>query len=350
MLSFSRRKLWAALLALIITAVAISGCGAEPPGDNTASNDISSNHAEDGAVTDDAITDDSVAEDAVIGDIATDDNIIDDTVTDDAIDLSAGDIVTAYVFDVGEGQSILIDDKETEVLIDAGHDSDGEGLCSKISEHVADNTIEYVIATHSHDDHIGGMEDIYEAFAVEHTIYGDIGNTLQFNEFFAAANSKCPDVREDENEVIALPEGVTLSIIDVLDGESEANDNSVISVLDVDGKKMLVTGDYEDMASKWRREALIGRLQESGLYPVDIYVVGHHGSETSSSGELLELINPAYALISSEGPTGQYKNPDPKVLERLTGVGAEIYETYLNGNIKVTFENGVINITSDRLS
>jgi beta-lactamase superfamily II metal-dependent hydrolase len=90
------------------------------------------------------------------------------------------------------------------------------------------------------------MEDIYEAFDVEHTIYGDIGNTNQFEEFFSIAKSRSSDVKEDEDEVIELSEDATLSIIDILDGDGNTNNNSVISVLDVDGKKMLITGDYED--------------------------------------------------------------------------------------------------------
>jgi competence protein ComEC len=79
------------------------------------------------------------------------------------------------------------------------------------------------------------------------------------------------------------------------------------------------------------------------MHPIDIYVVGHHGSDTSSSKELLDFIKPTYALISSV-PVGRNQNPDSSVLQRLSDAGTEVYSTYLSGDIKVMFENGMISI------
>jgi competence protein ComEC len=138
---------------------------------------------------------------------------------------------------------------------------------------------------------------------------------------------------------VSLSDGVTLSIFDILDGESNTNNNSVISLLDCYGRKLLVTGDAEDEKSKTVREALVGRLRGEGVTNIDVYVVGHHGSETSSSKELLALTRPAYAVISSAGPKYKnYNNPSPDVLRRLTNVNAEIYATYRSGDITVTID------------
>jgi beta-lactamase superfamily II metal-dependent hydrolase len=94
--------------------------------------------------------------------------------------------------------------------------------------------------------------------------------------------------------------------------------------------------------SKEVQTALVGRLQREQLCPIDIYIVGHHGSETSSSAELLALIRPTFALISSAGPSGQYHNPDITVMERLAAVGAAIFSTYRSGDIMIDFgQNGV---------
>jgi competence protein ComEC len=259
-----------------------------------------------------------------------------------------------YVWDVGEALSVLIDDDNTEILIDAGNDRDGAVLADKIAPCVADGTLEYVIATHSHADHIGGLEDIYAAYQVAHTIYGDTGTSQQFKEFMDAASAEPNSiVLEDGDEVIRLPEGASLTILDILDGDTNTNNNSVITVLEVSGRKMLVTGDAEDEKSRAVRTTLVSHLQDERLYPIDIYLVGHHGSETSSSAELLSLIQPSYAIISSEGPSGRYHNPDITVIERLTAVDATIFSTYRSGDIVISFEQDGIRLSppqSERIS
>jgi competence protein ComEC len=126
-----------------------------------------------------------------------------------------------------------------------------------------------------------------------------------------------------------------------------------VSVLEADGHKMLVTGDAEDERSKDVQAALVGRLQNERLYPIDVYIVGHHGSETSSSAGLLSLINPTFALISSEGPGGQYKNPDITVMERLSAAGATVFSTYRSGDIVIEFGQDGIKLSpseSERLT
>jgi competence protein ComEC len=258
--------------------------------------------------------------------------------------------VSVYVWDVGEALSVLIDDDDAEILIDAGNDWDGAAIAEKVKPYVTDGTIEYVIATHSHADHIGGMEDIYGAYHVAHTIYGDLGTSKQYKEFMDAANAEAESVvKEDEDEAIGMPNGAVFTILDILDGASNTNNNSVIAVLESGGYKMLVTGDTEDDANKGLVAALTERLQTERLYPVDIYIVGHHGSETSSSDGLLSLIKPKYAIISSEGTQGQYDNPDKSVIARLSDTGATIFATYRSGDIRITLgKNGIALSAPDR--
>jgi competence protein ComEC len=264
------------------------------------------------------------------------------------------DAINVYVWDVGEALSVLIDDGDTEILIDAGNDRDGKTLVQKTEPYVTDGTIEYVIATHSHADHIGGMEDIYETYHVAHTIYGDTGTTKQFKEFMEAAQAEeDSQLYEDKDEVIELPEGATLTIIDILDGDKNTNNNSIVSVLEYNDSKMLVIGDAEDEKSKTVRNSLTERLRADLLYPIDVFIVGHHGSETSNSEPLLSLITPTYALISSEGPAGQYANPNIDVMTRLATAHTHIYATYKSGDIAVTFKGNEISLSvpeSDELT
>jgi beta-lactamase superfamily II metal-dependent hydrolase len=262
------------------------------------------------------------------------------------------DIVTVYVFAVGEALSVFIDDGDTEVLIDGGKDGgkrkNGGTIAELLKENIDDGTLEYVIATHSHIDHVGGLDkDIYGAFHVAHTIYGDKSESGQYTEFWNAANDEeNSEVHNDIDEIIRLSDGVTLSIFDILDDNSNTNNNSVISLLDYHGTKMLVTGDAEDEKSKTVKTALTDRLRAEAISNIAVYIVGHHGSETSSSSELLSLIKPTYAIISSVGPNhGNYNNPDISVLERLTAVNAKIYATYVSGDITITFSAAGVNLS-----
>jgi beta-lactamase superfamily II metal-dependent hydrolase len=257
---------------------------------------------------------------------------------------SETDPVNVYVFAVGEALSVFIDDGDTEVLIDGGNDGgkrkDGGTVAEFLTENIDDGVLEYVIATHSHADHIGGLDkDIYDAFNVAHTIYGDKGTSKQYGEFWTAANGEeSSEVHEDIDETISLSEGVTLSVFDILDGDKNTHNNSVISLFDYHGAKMLVTGDAEDEKSKAVHNALVSTLREKSVSDIELYIVGHHGSETSSSEELLSLIHPANAVISSVGPNhGSYNNPDISVLKRLKAVKSKVYATYVSGDITATF-------------
>ena len=126
--------------------------------------------------------------------------------------------VLVHVLDVGEGLVVLIDDEEAEVVIDGGYKQYGQAFSSYIKPYV-DGDIEYVIATHSHADHVGGLARIYADYQVGHTIYGDTGTSQQYRGFESAARSEPGSTFEnDDTETIVLSEGVTLSIIDAIDG------------------------------------------------------------------------------------------------------------------------------------
>ncbi|MDR1953716.1 MAG: MBL fold metallo-hydrolase [Clostridiales Family XIII bacterium] len=238
--------------------------------------------------------------------------------------------VAIHVFDVGEGLAVLIDDGDVEVVIDGGYKQYGAPFSDYIKS--------YVVATHSHADHVGGLSQIYADYQVDHTIYGDTGTSGQYKNFENAAMSEPDsDFKNDETETITLSDGVTLSIVDVIDGDSNTNNNSVISVLDAYGKKTLITGDAEDKAE----QPLLGFIGD-----VDIYVVGHHGSETSSSQAFLDEIRPEYGIISSQGPNkGKYNNPDIEVLRRLSALGTQMYATYRSRTIVATINDGAITLS-----
>jgi competence protein ComEC len=270
------------------------------------------------------------------------DSTSDKTTTPTATTAPRDDTITAtaeiHAFDVGEGLALLVDSGQTEIIIDGGYKQYGEPFAEYIRPYV-DGDIELVIATHSHADHVGGLTTIYNEYQVNKTIYGDKGTSGQFKAFWEAANNE-PDssVINDEDMTIDFDEGLSVTTIETVDDDSNTNNNSVISLLDIGGVKALVTGDAEDK---------IERKLAGAIGDVDIYFVGHHGSETSNTQSLLEEIRPDICIISSEGPAKQYENPNRYVMERLLAFTPDIFATYMSGNIVVTIDDGDISVSAD---
>jgi beta-lactamase superfamily II metal-dependent hydrolase len=234
------------------------------------------------------------------------------------------------MIDVGEGLAVLVDNGDTEVLIDGGYAEYGRKVSDYIKDRV-DGSLDYIIATHSHADHVGGLTEIIKEYDVNHVIYGDKGTSKQFNNFQTTAlNEPGCDYINREDETIPLGSGMNMTIFDVFDEDRNTNNNSIVTLFNIGGDKVLATGDAEDKVE----EQLLGRIGE-----VDILIVGHHGSETSSSQAFLDELQPDYGLISSAGPDFQYNNPDEKVMRRLTKSDIQLFGTYVSGNIVVAIEH-----------
>ncbi len=257
---------------------------------------------------------------------------------------SSIDGVSLHMFDVGEGLSVLVDYKDTEVLIDGGYSEYGDDIVKDIKPYV-NGDIEYVIGTHSHADHVGGLAEIIKDYQVDKTIYGDTGTSKSFKDFEnAAKNEPNSNWVQNKDETVKLADGLTMETFDVFDEDDNTNNNSVVTLFDTGGVKILVMGDAEDKAEGY----LLDKMSH-----VDILVVGHHGSETSSSEAFLDKTTPTYGLISSAGPEYQYNNPDRDVIRRLASHGTQIYGTYKSGGITATVHKGGITLSppvSDELT
>lgn len=240
--------------------------------------------------------------------------------------------ISVHFIDVGQGDCIFIDGPGNyDILIDAGDNSQGEKVVRYLEELNTDD-IEIMIATHNHADHIGGLDDVLEAFEVEKIIYSDKTHTSKtYKDFWMAAQSEGAELIEDDNLTFEIGENIRLYIFDPVDGEDDLNNSSVCALLDYDEVEALFTGDLE---SDYEDDLV--RVAEGKLHKdIEIYKVGHHGSRTSSSEVLLNTIMPEVAIISC-GENNKYGHPHEETLKKLAGGGAEIYRTDLSGSIVVT--------------
>jgi competence protein ComEC len=238
-----------------------------------------------------------------------------------------GQKMTIHFIDVGQGDSILIDYGSYEALIDAGNNADGPRVVNYIKPYI-DGNLDLMIATHAHEDHIGGLDYVLEAYQVDKVIdSGDTSDTDTFNDYLTAvtAEPNC-NYMADEDMTIDMGIGASLKIIEALDGDSNVNNDSVIALLDYNNFEALFPGDSESAAEA---------ASLSKLYDVDVLKAGHHGSRTASSQSFLNIIKPETVIISA-GLGNQYGHPHLEALQRFAGIGASVYGTFKSGTIVLT--------------
>ena len=231
-----------------------------------------------------------------------------------------------HFIDVGQGDATLIQTTQGSVLIDGGDNRLGMG--EVVVQYLRDaglSEITYVIATHPHADHIGGLIDVLHTFPIGTLIMPQVAhNTLTFERFLDAI---------EENNIYVRPPvaGSTFSVGDVIftiiapnsSGYQNLNDYSVSLRMALGETSFIFTGDAEELSEMEMIEA--GHILSS-----DVLRVGHHGSRTSTAQAFLDAIDPTIAVISVGRDNG-YGHPHRVVMERLQGL--RVYRTDEHGHL-----------------
>lgn len=242
--------------------------------------------------------------------------------------LRGGDLRVS-VLDVGQGASALLCSDGMTALVDCGGTSaSGSGdAAANAVQATGSSRLDYLILTHFHADHAGGVERLMQRLEVGTLIIPDAQPDDPLRaRILALAEEEGAEVRfllDDDR--LALGEA-SLTLYAPL-GDGGANEEG-LSVLATCGDfDALVTGDMNAAVEK--------RLVKYGNLPdIELLVVGHHGSSYSSSEELLMATRPEYAVISVG--YNNYGHPAPEALERLAAAGCEIYRTDLMGTVSIT--------------
>ncbi|NCC17043.1 MAG: MBL fold metallo-hydrolase [Clostridia bacterium] len=246
--------------------------------------------------------------------------------------------LTVHFIDVGQGDSILIDNQDFEVLIDGGNNKDGQNVVAYLKDYV-DGPLDLMIGTHPDADHIGGLDDVMEAYAVSEIIdSGAAKETKTYQEYWQAVQDEpnC-NLLYDEDMTLDLGNGATLKIIETGDNYKDANDNSVVAQLNYGEISVLLAGDME-------QEAESASLSKFGK--VTVLKAGHHGSKTSSSQSLLNILQSEYVIISA-GKGNSYGHPHKAVLERYFNSGATVYGTFRSGTIMMMTNGSTLSFNTN---
>lgn len=237
-----------------------------------------------------------------------------------------------YFFDVGQGDSILIrtPDRHT-ILVDGGPD---QTVIQKISSVLPwyDRTIDLMILTHPHADHINGLIAVLDRYDVTRVFFTDIKYNSPIYQIWRAAVTQegSEIIITDHLDSVDLGGGVVAHVLypnTSLSGKAiyNLNDSSIVFELFYDNFSTLFTGDQE------QEEAL---TRDGLIQPVTVLKVGHHGSRNASDALFLATARPALAVISV-GANNRYKHPHPEILERLAVIGTKIMRTDRDGDVIV---------------
>lgn len=236
-------------------------------------------------------------------------------------------LVVSYL-DVGQADSILIENNKEYMLIDAGNNEDGELLVKYFNQKKI-NTFKYLVGTHPHEDHIGGLDDVINNFEIK-TIYMPdvITTTKTFTDVLDAIENKKLTYKVPKiQETFTLGEA-KIEVIYTSTDTKELNNSSIVLRLIFGNTTFLFTGDAED-----KIEEVI--LNNNLNIQADVLKIAHHGSRYSTTDEFLKSVNPKYAIISV-GEGNSYKHPESIVLNKLKTNNIETHRTDLEGTIIVT--------------
>lgn len=250
-----------------------------------------------------------------------------------------GDMTVTFI-DVGQGDSTLVElpDGKT-MLVDAGEASASQNVLDAFDKADVD-TIDYLVATHPHADHIGGMEAVLAAYDVDEIWMPDVSETTQTYEGFL-------DAVEAENCTVrqtVAGESVT--------GDDDGYDIDVLSPPadmqsdDMNRWSAIIRVTYGDTSLLLTGDADASQIVEANPGHVDVLKASHHGSETGTTTEVMAATTPDTVIMSyAEG--NDYGHPDQSVLDAVNAAGAKAYSTAANGNVTMVSDGKTVTVTPD---
>lgn len=236
--------------------------------------------------------------------------------------------MNVHFIDVGQGDSILIQVNSKNLLIDSGPSASKDKLVKYLNS-LKISKLDYIIATHPHEDHIGNMSYIIDNFEVLNFYAPKVNsNTKAFEtmvESLVIKNLKIK-VLKPNIKSIDLGENTKVDVFSPISNEYEnLNNFSSIIKISYGTTSFLFTGDSEELSEK-------EVLTQGYDLKSDVLKVGHHGSSSSTSKRFLDAVDPYIAVISV-GKDNSYGHPSQEVLSRLKDL--TIYQTDLDGNILI---------------
>lgn len=246
-----------------------------------------------------------------------------------------------HFIDVGQGDSTLIESDGEFALIDAGEKDYGNTVLNYIKSRGA-KKLKYVIATHPHSDHVGGLSKVINGIDTENFITAETDQrTSTWLKVLKAVDKN--DVNFIDAEVGAryTVGKAAFTILAPQGGHYNGYNNySVVTMLQCGKIRFLLTGDAEKESEK-------EMLDAGEDLRADVLKCGHHGSSTSSTAAFLKAVNPSYAVISC-GKNNDYGHPHKETLKKLKLMNVTYLRTDVEGTIIAATDGKYLNFKTER--
>ena len=230
-----------------------------------------------------------------------------------------------HFIDVGQADAALVVCDGHYMLIDGGNAEDSDLVYSYLERHGAKH-LDYMVASHAHEDHIGGLSGALN--------YAAVGVALSpVTEYSSKVFQNMVKYLGDQGKSLTVPEpgdkfdlgSAKVEILGPVKEYDDTNDTSIVLRIDYGSTSFLFTGDMEAGAER-------DLIDAGANLKATVLKAGHHGSDTSTSYQFLREVMPKYTVVSV-GEGNSYGHPSDEVLSRFRDAGAEVYRTDMQGHV-----------------
>lgn len=250
------------------------------------------------------------------------------------------DLLKVHYLDVGQGDSIFIELPNNEtMLIDAAESYQSENIINYL-KNLNYKKIDYVIGTHPHTDHIGGLKDIINTFEIGKIYMPKVVSTTKtYESLLMAIKDKNLKINTAKAETTIIDTDTLKVNILAPNSETytELNNYSAVTKITYGTTKFLFMGDAEKLSENEIKENITA----------DVIKIGHHGSNTSSSIDFIKKVNAKYGIISV-GLKNKYNLPKEETITNWENSGTKIYLTSTNGTVTAISDGTNIKIESEK--
>lgn len=259
--------------------------------------------------------------------------------TTDPVD---GQKLKVYFLDVGQGASqLLVTPSGKTMLIDAGNNDKEQVMLDYMKTYHIEK-LDVVIGTHPDADHIGGLDKVIDHLPVTAIYMPKVqSNTKTFESLLQSIKNKGLKVKTAKAGLsFDLDDQVHVDMLAPNGTYENTNNMSAVVKVTYGHTSFLLTGDAESESEK-------DMLASGADLHADVLLVGHHGSNSSTTLKFLKQVQPKYAVIQV-GKGNTYGHPKSAVLNRLQKQGVEVYRNDQQGTITITSDGKSLHIVTER--